>query len=77
MNTCFISAGNKYQWINMFLFSVTPPANGLMAIPLQPTTSTTAAPCIDKDQYCSGWKNLCYTDEYVKFNCKKSCTFCK
>ncbi|XP_052065871.1 uncharacterized protein LOC127705571 isoform X2 [Mytilus californianus] len=58
-----------------YAVQVTPPANGL--IQLQSTTTTTVAPCIDKDQYCPGWKNLCYTDEYVKFNCKKSCTFCK
>ncbi|XP_071121451.1 uncharacterized protein [Mytilus edulis] len=81
-NTCnnctYAVHGNTHMGFGHgFHHSVTPPANGLMALPLQSTTSTTAAPCIDKDQYCSGWKNLCYTDEYVKFNCKKSCTFCK
>ncbi|XP_066918724.1 hatching enzyme 1.2-like [Clytia hemisphaerica] len=32
--------------------------------------------CADKDSRCSGWTSYCRTNNFVKTNCKKTCSLC-
>jgi len=32
--------------------------------------------CADKDSRCSGWTSYCGTNNFVKTNCKKTCSLC-
>ena len=32
--------------------------------------------CADNHIYCSSWRNLCTTNNYVQTNCKRTCNLC-